>query len=187
MMKNIMNLLLYVLVVALVKYDCEAQCIAGSAGCFPPEGNLAIGRNIAVSSSCIDGEMYNFFSEILMCNSTLHSPAKINDGNLSTNWISGVDENLPLPFTIQLDFENPILFNRSKITWASRTPEAMRLERNNGSAWIPYRYYSLNCTEYYGLDNTLITPVTVFDGDEPVCTDLFLQVTPGAEVSFFMY
>ena len=177
-----LHLIVFSIITALFAKSCDGACNE-TAACFPPLGNLTLGRNISVTSSCVDGEIFTFLSETLICNSTLYSPSMINDDDIATSWVSGVHNNLELPFVIQLDFESPVLFYSSMMTWASRTPAAMSLQRNDGSNWIPYRYYSNDCTIDYNLTTSLIRPGMVFANEDPVCTDLGLQITPNAEVS----
>ncbi len=164
--------------------DCVVAQCTDSAGCFPPTGDLTLNRSIIVTSSCSDGDQYTLNGDTLVCDSTMNSPSSINDDNTATSWVSGIDSNLQLPLTVQLDIEGSVYFYSTNITWGSRTPSALRLERNNGSDWLPYRYYSDNCMKDYNLIDSLIAPNEVFPDQEPVCTSFGLQLQkPGAEVS----
>ncbi len=169
---------LYILVSTIV--SCSSQC-TDSAGCFPPTGDITLNRSITVTSSCSDGDQYTLIDNTtLVCDSIMNSPLSINDDNTATYWVSGIDSNLQLPLTVQLDIESSVYFYSTNITWSSRTPSALRLERNNGSDWLPYRYYSDNCMTYYNLIDS--APNEVFPDQEPICTP-FIAEGPGAKVS----
>ena len=176
----------YLFILVNVIVTCRSQC-TDSAGCYPPLGELTLNRSVTVTSSCTDGDMYTFIGGTLACDTTLNSALSINDDDFDTMWVSGIDGDLLLPLIVQLDFEGPVFFYSTNITWASRTPSAMSLERNNGSDWLPYRYYADNCMKYYNLTDSVVVPNEAFPDQEPVCTSLGLQIlSPGAVVSICM-
>ena len=144
-----------------------------SAGCFPPLGNLATGRSVQASSTCMSSFCTGFTNDMMSCNNSLYQSASINDNNTDTFWVSRVGSQLILPITLQLDFEGPVLFDSMTMVWQSSRPAAMILERSNdnGNTWTPYQYYSNDCMADFNLTNTVITPMTNFPGTVAICTN----------------
>ena len=169
--------------VSAVSY-CRAQCSADQPGCFPPIGDLTLGRTFNVTSSCADGEEYVIDSSddelLLECSSSSNSVLSINDDDENTNWVSSINASSQLPFVIQLEFEAPVVFYNATITWATRTPTALILERNNGTDWLPYRYYAEDCLSSFSRDDI---PASTFpNSQDAICTSNQLQNTSGAMV-----
>ena len=132
----------------------------------------------------MDGDEYNILDEFLLCDSATNSAQSINDGDVNTVWVSGLNATDQLPYNISLDFEVPVIFISSSITWHSVTPLAMKLERYNGTDWLPYRYYAEDCpSSIYQMDNSLVDSSLTSDID-PICvtTEQF-QNTTGFVVS----
>jgi len=171
------------------------QC-DNSAGCFPPTGNIALFRNISTSSTC--GENGTTFfapfgagSGMQICsadNPAVAYPASnINDNDTTTAWQSdtGVTN-----VTVQLDLEGPMLFESMTIIWSTPRPTAMIIERSSdfGDSWVPYRYYSTSCENFFMINATLITPDTILTSTEAVCTQMAATFFPvsGSEVVVFV-
>lgn len=176
-------LLLWTLLLILsLSSTCNGQC-SNSEGCFPPVGNLALGRTVSTTSTCSSGSQFCIFGspDCFPCNpNTTHSISNINDNNNGTVWLSEIGS-ISEPFvTLQLDFEAPILFERSVLVWQSARPQSMVLERShdNGQTWIPYRYYSASCNSSFMLPNTPVAPDTVLSSTEAICTSVESQQFP---------
>ena len=156
------------LLLAFFLVSCRSQC-TDTDGCFPPEGDLTLNRTINVTSSCMDGDKYYTIDlDELLCDSATNSAQSINDGDVDTFWVSGQNATNQ---TISLDFEIPVIFINSSITWHrdSAMPSAMRLERYNGTDWLAYRYYAEDCSSsLYHMNNSLIDDSLTFSTD-PIC------------------
>lgn len=150
----------------------HSQC-TGQGNCFPPVGNLAIGRAINASSTCLSGMEYCTFLSS-RCESclpdTAHSPAAINDNDESTFWVSRIGADFPS--VLQFDFEAPFLFEETTLVFNSLLPSTMVLERSSdyGVTWNVYRYYSTRCLAMFNLPDTLINENTHFDSLNAICT-----------------
>ena len=175
-------LLWTLLLLFLQSTTCNGQC-SNSAGCFPPVGNLALGRTVGSTSTCSSGSMFCIFGlpsqDCFPCNpNTTHSLSNINDNNNGSVWLSEIGSSSNI--TLQLDFEAPILFERTVLVWQSARPQSMVLERShdNGETWIPYRYYSASCNSSFMLPNTEVTSDTVLSNTEAICTNVESQLFP---------
>ena len=160
--------------------SCNGQC-SNSAGCFPPVGNLALGRTVSSTSTCSSGSEFCIFGSSVcdFCDpNTTHLISNINDNNNGTVWLSEIGSLSEV--TLQLDFEAPVLFERSVLVWQSARPQSMVLERShdNGQTWIPYRYYSASCNSSFMLPNTPMTPDTILGSTDAICTSLESQLFP---------
>lgn len=149
----------------------HSQC---TEDCFPPIGNLATGRTVRTNSECSAGDSFCIHGTSdcnNTCNPSLHSIASINDGNNGTAWISTIGPN-STQTTLQLDFEAPILFYSMNMLWKSTRPRSMVLERSsdNGSNWVPYRYYSNSCLNDFALMPEETIPGTTFNSTDAICT-----------------
>ena len=149
------------LLLAYFLVSCRSQC-TDTAGCFPPEGDLTLNRTITVKSNCTD-EYYIDFDE-LQCDSVTNSTQSINDGDVDTMFGLNITDQGAI--VIRLDFEIPVIFINSSITWHSAKPSAMRLERYNGTDWLTYRYYAENCSS--SIYHSLIDDSLTFSTD-PIC------------------
>ena len=165
----------FIVVLALVSLPvrCNSQCTE-QTGCFPPIGNLAIGRTLITSSTCIAGTEYCIFlqPDCFTCSpNTTNAPANINDNDESTVWVSTIGSSQS-PAVLQFDFEAELLFNSTTIVFDSVRPETMILERSKdfGATWEVYRYYSTQCTLMFGLEDTFVTDGNKFDTVDPICT-----------------
>ena len=177
--------LIAILVLVSLPIGCSSQCTE-QAGCFPPIGNLAIGRTLDTSSTCIAGTEYCIFlgSDCFTCSpNTTNAPANINDNDESTVWVSTIGSP-PSPAVLQFDFEAEFLFDSTTIVFDSVRPETMILERSRdfGATWEVYRYYSTQCTAMFGLEDTFVTDSDEFDTVDPICTSsesLFFPFSEG--------
>ena len=151
----------------------NAQC-SDTEGCFPPIGNLAIGRTVVTDSECTAGATFCIHGTTdcsNVCNSLIHSITSVNDGNNGTAWISAIGHDSSNA-TLQLDFEEPILFEEMSVLWKSPRPQSMVLERSNDNAvtWEVYRYYSASCQEDFGMMPVNTVPATQFSSTDAICT-----------------
>ncbi|XP_065918231.1 laminin subunit beta-1-like isoform X1 [Dysidea avara] len=169
------------------------QC-DNSAGCFPPTSNIALFRNISTSSTCGENGT-TFFTPALAGNgmqicsaddpAVAYPASNINDNDTTTAWQSdtGVTN-----VTVQLVLEGPMLFESLTIVWSTPRPSAMIIERSSdiGNTWVPYRFYSTNCVDFFMINSTLITRDTILVSTEAVCTDTESTVFPtsGSEITF---
>ena len=175
---------LLLLALLILPPSCKGQC-SNDRGCYPPLGNLARARTVNASSTCMAGsEFCVFLSEnaCFQCDpSGPHSAASINDNDLNSFWVSEIDGDSEV--TLQLDFEAPVLFENMTMVWESVRPDAMILERShdNGATWLPYRFYSLSCADYFMLPDTFVSSSTVFGSTAPVCTSVQSQLVFGDE------
>lgn len=161
---------------------CHAQC-SDSVGCFPPLGNLVTGRTVQTNSQCSDGDVFCIPDPTdcsNTCNSSIHSAASINDGNTGTAWISSIGSAASSNVTLQLDFEEPVLFEAMTMLWKSSRPQSMVLERSRdrGLTWEPYRYYSSSCVDDFGLNPAVTDPLVDFASTEAICTSVQSTIIP---------
>lgn len=169
-------ILLIVLLTSLAS-TCTAQTrCTDNSGCFPPVGNLALGRSINASSTCAANSEYCIFlSPGPECNTclpdTVNSPSSINDNNNGTSWYSEIGPG-GLTTSLQIDFEAPVLFQGMTMVWQSLRPRAMLLERSQdfGATWQVYRYYSSSCSDSFMLPHTTVMDSSFFNTTAPVCT-----------------
>ena len=170
---NCLAILIAVLVLVSSPNGCNSQCTE-HRGCFPPVGNLAIGRTLQTSSTCTVGTEYCRFLDLecFPCTpNTTNSPANVNDNDESTFWVSTIGSSSS-PAVLQFDFEAEFLFDSTTIVFNSARPQTMILERsrNFGATWEVYRYYSTQCTAMFGLEDTFVTKDDEFDTVDPICT-----------------
>lgn len=170
---NPLALFLFLFALSLTLTTSHAQC-SSTVGCYPPVGNLAIGRTIQSNSQCSDGDIFCIYGTTdcsNTCNPSVHSTASINDDNTGTAWISTIGANSS-DATLQLNFEEPVLFEGMSILWKSSRPQAMVLERShdNGLTWDVYRYYSSSCQSDFGMIPMITVPSVQFPSTAAVCT-----------------
>ena len=177
-------ILLFVILTSLAGIcTAQAQCTDNS-GCFPPVGNLALGRSINVSSTCDNNSEYciflSFGPDCFNClPDSVNSPSSINDNNNDTSWYSAIGPD-SLPTNLQIDFEAPVLFQEMTMVWQSVRPRTMLLERSHdfGATWQVYRYYSSSCSDSFMLPDTTVTDSSMFNTTSPICTSLESQLLP---------
>ena len=170
---NVLAVSLFLLVLSQTPTTSHAQC-STTVGCFPPVRNLAIGRTIDSDSQCSDGGSFCIYGTTdcsNTCNPSFHSTASINDENTGTAWISAIGANSSSA-TLQLNFEEPVLFEGMSILWVSRPPRSMVLERShdNGLSWEVYRYYSSSCLSDFEMIPINTLPSVPFPSTVAVCT-----------------
>ena len=159
----------------------QTQCM-GSEGCFPPIGNLAIGRSINASTTCATGSEYcRFFTpDCFSClPESANSASSINDNDNNTAWYSAIGPS-GLMTNLQIDFEAPVMFEGMTMVWDSVRPRAMQLERSQdfGATWQVYRYYSSSCSDSFMLPDTTVTDNSFFNTSNPICTSAQSQLFP---------
>lgn len=169
--------LLFLVLISLLTCTASAQqTCTDSDACFPPVGNLAIGRSISVNSTCANNDLYcPFFltSPCTQCSETVHSPSSLNDDNNATFWVSEIGRNTT-QVALQLDFEGTVTFQDMTLVWQSVRPYVMTLERSCdfGETWSVYRYYALDCAVAFMMEHTDVgNGVPPFNGTTPVCTN----------------
>lgn len=162
--------------------------------CNPPVGNLATGRTPVTSTTCGQNstELFCFYPEqnllhhvspgcgqprCAKCNinqpDNSHLPADMTDdffANPISWWQSaqGVHRE-----EIRLDFETEFYLTHVIAVFKSPRPAAMVLERSQdyGQTWRPYKYFSVNCTATFGLQDDLIE-------EGSMCTSRYSDAVP---------
>uniref|UniRef100_A0A8C3VBB7 Netrin 4 n=1 Tax=Catharus ustulatus TaxID=91951 RepID=A0A8C3VBB7_CATUS len=162
--------------------------------CNPPVGNLATGRTPVTTTTCGQNstELYCFYPEqnllhhsspgcgqprCAKCNTNQpdnsHLPADMTDdffANPISWWQSaqGVHRE-----EIRLDFETEFYLTHVIAVFKSPRPAAMVLERSQdyGQTWRPYKYFSVNCTATFGLQDDLIE-------EGSMCTSRYSDAVP---------
>ncbi len=163
------------ILVVLVGSSLAQQTCTNNAGCFPPTGNLAIGRAVITNSTCLEGDLLCPLFLATPCTAcSANSSQNLNDGNNDTFWASQVGPEVR-EVALRLDFENPVHFQDMTMVWMSVRPVSMTLERSCdfGETWNVYRYYSLNCPFYFNMADTFISSATpTFTSTAPICTSV---------------
>uniref|UniRef100_A0A8C5IIE8 NET4 protein n=1 Tax=Junco hyemalis TaxID=40217 RepID=A0A8C5IIE8_JUNHY len=162
--------------------------------CNPPVGNLATGRTPVTSTTCGQNstELFCFYPEqnllhhlspgcgqprCAKCNinqpDNSHLPADMTDdffANPISWWQSaqGVHRE-----EIRLDFETEFYLTHVIAVFKSPRPAAMVLERSQdyGQTWRPYKYFSVNCTATFGLQDDLVE-------EGSMCTSRYSDAVP---------
>ena len=177
-------ILLFILLTTLAG-TCTAQTrCTDNSGCFPPLGNLALGRSINVSSTCGSNSEYCIFlspgPDCFTCSpDSVNSPSSINDNNNDTSWYSEIGPG-GVATSLRIDFEAPVLFQGMTMVWQSVRPRTMLLERSQdfGTTWQVYRYYSSSCSNSFMLPDTIVTASSMFNTTAPICTSSQSQLLP---------
>uniref|UniRef100_A0A8C9G6C4 Netrin-4 n=1 Tax=Pavo cristatus TaxID=9049 RepID=A0A8C9G6C4_PAVCR len=162
--------------------------------CNPPVGNLATGRTPSTLTTCGQNstELYCSYSDQSLlhpashgcgqprctkCNANQpdnsHLPADMTDdffANPMSWWQSaqGVHRE-----EIRLDFETEFYLTHVIAVFKSPRPAAMVLERSQdyGQTWRPYKYFSVNCTATFGLQDDLTE-------EGSMCTSRYSDAVP---------
>lgn len=126
----------------------KAGCTDGT-GCWPPLGNLALGRTISATTTGSQGDVF-------YCSESSQSSNCLNDGKSSTLWQSKTFESTdsPGPVYLTLSFKQYVVFENMSVWWPQFiSPRAFMLERSIdfGQKWTAYRYYSTNCRNIFGM------------------------------------
>lgn len=176
-MKSFFFIFFTIIGTTLLISNANSQCINCS-------GDLSHGRPLQVSSNCTTEYCSFDDGNITLCTNSTNIAA-INDNNVDTSWISSTGPDLVLPVTIQLNLESAMTFYDLSIIWSSPTPSGMILERSTdyGITWSPYRYWSIDCNNEFGLP-TIADPLSLSSLSlDPICTDYQLDtLTSGAQV-----
>ena len=180
------SLCLVLLQVAYLISDATAVCPA-NAGCFSPVGDLDRFRNFSASSTCGDPpSIFCVFQDNEPCSecssgdpALSHDVRFINDGDGTTWWQS---ETGATNATITIDFEAPVLFEATVLTFRSPRPQSMVLERSGdyGQTWLPYRFYSASCRETFNVEeyNRFLQGMPP-NSTEAICLAEDAQIMPG--------
>lgn len=162
--------------------------------CNPPVGNLATGRTPVTLTTCGQNstELYCFYPDqnllhqvsygcgqprCTKCNANQpdnsHLPSDMTDdffANPISWWQSaqGVHRE-----EIRLDFETEFYLTHVIAVFKSPRPAAMVLERSQdyGQTWRPYKYFSVNCTATFGLQDDLTE-------EGSMCTSRYSDAVP---------
>lgn len=162
--------------------------------CNPPVGNLATGRTPITLTTCGQNstELYCSYPDQSLlhpashgcgqprctkCNANQpdnsHLPADMTDdffANPVSWWQSaqGVHRE-----EIRLDFETEFYLTHVIAVFKSPRPAAMVLERSQdyGQTWRPYKYFSVNCTATFGLQDDLTE-------EGSMCTSRYSDAVP---------
>lgn len=165
---------LLVLVLTSINAASAQGICTNSAGCYPPIGNLALGRTVLVNSTCTSDELFCplfLFTDCAQC-SAANSASSLNDNDNSTFWVSEIGPDVR-KVGLRLDFEAPVFFQGMTMVWQAIRPAAMTLERScdNGETWSVYRYYAVDCALAFMMEDTFVgTGVGPFSGTTPICT-----------------
>uniref|UniRef100_A0A8C5SED8 Netrin-4 n=1 Tax=Laticauda laticaudata TaxID=8630 RepID=A0A8C5SED8_LATLA len=163
--------------------------------CNPQMGNLGHGRKLWTDTTCgyNSTELYCSYSENadLLCKQPKCS--KCNSIHLAHPPSAMVDSSFRLPHTwwqsaqgiqrekIQLNLEAEFYFTHLIMIFKSPRPAAMVLERSQdfGKTWKPYKYFSINCSAAFGLDDDVTKK-------EALCTSRYSSHFPctGGEVIY---
>uniref|UniRef100_A0A8C3RNB2 Netrin-1 n=1 Tax=Chelydra serpentina TaxID=8475 RepID=A0A8C3RNB2_CHESE len=174
--------------VTLRTFRCDGH------SCNPPVGNLATGRIPVSLTTCGQNstELYCFYPDqnllhwasqgcgqprCTKCNANQpdnsHLPSDMTDDfflNPGSWWQSteGVHRE-----EIRLDLETAFYLTHIIVVFKSPRPAAMVLERSqdNGQTWRPYKYFSVNCTATFGLQDDLIE-------EGSLCTSRYSDAVP---------
>ena len=180
------SLCLVLLQVAYLISDATAVCPA-NVGCFSPVGDLDRFRNFSASSTCGDPpSIFCVFQDNEPCSecssgdpALSHDVRFINDGDGTTWWQS---ETGATNATITIDFEAPVLFEATVLTFRSPRPQSMVLERSGdyGQTWVPYRFYSGSCRETFNVEvyNRFLQGMPP-NSTEAICLAEDAQIMPG--------
>ncbi|KAM6169904.1 LOW QUALITY PROTEIN: laminin subunit beta-2-like [Rhynchocyon petersi] len=167
--------------------------ICSYGGCYPPLGNLVIGRgrSLQASSTCgLHGpEPYCVINDLqdsedcFFCDPGAqrgHSIENViywsNHGGEKTWWQaeSGVEN-----VTIQLDLEGAFYFTHLVMTFKTFRPAALLLERSvdYGHSWHLYRYFAHNCSSIF----PGIPPAPGHRVSDIVCDQHYSDIEPSTE------
>ncbi|XP_045153641.1 laminin subunit beta-2-like [Echinops telfairi] len=171
--------------------DIQPPLSCSSSSCYPPTGNLVIGRRLQASSTCgLRGpEPYCVVSHLqdsencFFCDSWAQQGHGIEnvvsrtgqDG--SKNWWqaeSGVEN-----VSIQLDLEGAFSFTHLILTFKTFRPAALLLEcsTDHGRSWRVYRYFAHNCSDLF----PGIPPAPGHRVSDLVCDQRYSDIEPSTE------
>ena len=137
-----------VFLVLLLPLHSSAGC-TDAVGCWPPLGNLAVGRSISATT---DGVPY--------CSESGQPSDCLNDGKSSTQWQYKPPESTngaQRPVYLTLSFRQHVVLENMSVWWPQFiSPRAFILERSVdfGQKWTAYRYYATNCRNIFGKSAT---------------------------------
>lgn len=106
-------------------------------------------------------------------------------------WISGTRESRPphlaeSSVTLTINFDRVVELTSLIIEFDSRRPHSFVIYRKTteDGEWLPYQYFSANCTEVYDLPD--VSSAAKYNATAPLCTSNFTQTMPrrGGKVLF---
>ncbi|XP_057560576.1 laminin subunit beta-2-like [Hippopotamus amphibius kiboko] len=166
-------------------------CLSGS--CYPPTGNLIVGRgqSLRTSSTCgLHGpELYCIVSNLQDSENCFFCDSRDGKGHGIENVISqsgpggkktwwqaesGVEN-----VTIQLDLEGAFYFTHLIMTFKTFRPAALLLERSvdHGHSWHVYRYFARNCSGLF----PGILPAPGHRVSDLICDQRYSDIEPSTE------
>ena len=174
LLSNSLAFFLFFIAISHAPTLSRAQCSTTTVGCYPPVANLAIGRTLQTDSQCSENDTFCTQGTpdcSNVCRTSINSIASINDDSTDTMWISDIgtgNHNV----TLQLDFQEPVLFDRMRMIWGSSRPLSMVLERSvdGGASWEAYRFYSTSCMSNFQMVPLNTFPPVEFPSTTAVCT-----------------
>ncbi|XP_055985664.1 laminin subunit beta-2-like [Sorex fumeus] len=166
-------------------------CSSGS--CYPPTGNLIIGRgqSLRTSSTCgLHGpERYCIVSLLQDSKNCFFCDSQDQGGHSIENVISQSGQNSNRTWwqaesgvenvTIQLDLEGVFHFTQLIMTFKTFRPAALLLERSvdHGRSWHVYRYFAHNCSGLF----PGIPSAPGQRGSDLICDQRYSDMEPATE------
>lgn len=166
--------------------------------CLPNFENIAFGREVVASSACgttpsrhctpkrSDNELRNCF----ICDSRRQYPSSyltdLNNQHNETCWVSNVGVDYPNNVSIALSFGKKFEITYISLQFCSSIADSMAFYKSKdyGKTWIPFQYYSSDCSGFYSKDPRAV--VSKANEQEALCSESYSKVSPkiGTRVAF---
>lgn len=166
--------------------------------CVPNFENIAFGRGVIASSTCgsppskhctpkhSDNELRNCF----ICDSRRQYPASyltdLNNQNNETCWVSKISEYYAANVSLTLSFGKKFEITYVSLQFCSAIADSMAFYKSKdyGKSWIPFQYYSSNCTGVYNKDPNAV--VSRSNEQEALCSENYSKMNTkvGTRVAF---
>ena len=178
----------------------EDPCFNNSRAikCVPNFENIAFGREVKASSTCgsppskhctpkrSDNELRNCF----ICDSRRQYPSNyltdLNNQHNETCWVSNPGEEYQTNASLTLSFSKKFEITYISLQFCSAIADSMAFYKSKdyGKSWIPFQYYSSNCSGFYNKDPRALVSKT--DEQEALCSESYSKVSPkiGTRVAF---
>jgi len=114
-------------------------------------------------------------------NEKAHFGGLANDGNPNTWWQSKRTQ-APVNLTVSLGGVKQVLHVKISFKWWPPVALILLKSMDNGSTWMPWQYYAMDCKTSFSLENhgELYSPNSVN------CIEGFSNPVPGETVSFYL-